>query len=111
MADNEGLRRDNTELQALLATTREELRALQDELEERRATDTPYNHEIPASYRAPTTPTFNFGTAPAPSAMHTIFTSPEAGPSGRRSQSVERGFKRGAVSHLNPNTVNFANRA
>jgi hypothetical protein len=37
VADNENLKHDNTELQNLLTETREDLRALQEEVEEHRA--------------------------------------------------------------------------
>ena len=42
VADNEVLKRDNAELQNLLAQEREELRTMQEELEERRASDAPF---------------------------------------------------------------------
>ena len=107
VADNEALNQDNKELQTLLDTAQDELRGAQEELDERRANDSQYpeQHEdnlfrssSHRSFRSPTTPTFNFGTAPANSVMRSMFTELEAGPSSkRRSISAERGFQRGAV--------------
>lgn len=105
VADNQVLKNDNTELQNMLDATREDLRALQEELEERRASDIDYtgyhndNTVRSTTYRntrSPISPTFNFGTAPIPSAMHSVF---HPGPSTpKRSRSAERGFRRNAVS-------------
>lgn len=105
VADNEGLRHDNAELQDLLSSTREDLRAAQTELDERKASDAQYsedNHDTvrrrsDSSARSPLSPTFNFGTAPAPSVLHNGFQRSKAGPSFRRSHSVERSFRRNAV--------------
>lgn len=106
VADNDGLRHDNAELQELLSSTREDLRAAQTELDERKADDAQYsedNHNTvrrrsDSSTRSPLSATFNFGTAPAPSVLHNVFQRSKAGPSSfRRSHSVERSFRRNAV--------------
>ena len=109
VSENESFKQDNAELQTLLTATREDLRALQEELEERRATEPQYSEEydndvvrphIFQSLASPISPTFNFGTAPAPSALQSAFVLSEAGPSAKkRSISAERGFRRNAVGH------------
>lgn len=45
VADNEDLKRGNTELQSLLQESRDDVRALQQEIEELRATPPPTNRE------------------------------------------------------------------
>lgn len=106
VADNEALKRDNAELQNLLATTREDFHSLQEELEERRASDTPHSrrHRYTQSgssftFREPTTPlspTFNVGTAPTASVLRSKLG--EEKTSQRRSQSTERSARRAFVS-------------
>ncbi|KAI0737703.1 hypothetical protein C8Q80DRAFT_1294198 [Daedaleopsis nitida] len=99
VADNEALKRDNAELQNLLAAEREELHTLQEELEERRASDTPFRrgHRFTHSGNsftyhdtsAPLSPTFQIGTAPTTSVLRSRLQGEQAA-SGRRSFSVER---------------------
>ncbi|KAH8096625.1 hypothetical protein BXZ70DRAFT_945422 [Cristinia sonorae] len=69
VADNEALKRDNAELQNILAETREDMRALQEEIDERRAHEDPisrHNHTssvASSTYHelSPTSPNFRFG--------------------------------------------------
>ena len=107
VADNEGLTHDNAELQELLSSLREDFRAAQTELDERRANDSQFAEDAHdtirrrpySDARSSLSPTFNFGTAPASSILHTAFQRSEAGPSSNmRSHSVERSFRRNAVS-------------
>lgn len=112
VADNEALKRDNAELQNLLAAEREELHSLQEELEERRASDTPFRrghrftHSGTSTYHdtsAPLSPTFQIGTAPTGSALRSRLQSEKAN-ADRRSLSAERSrersFRRPFVSSL-----------
>ncbi|KAJ3551784.1 hypothetical protein NM688_g4510 [Phlebia brevispora] len=112
VADNERLKHDNAELQDLLSSTREDLRALQIEVDERRASDSHFSDDLqetvrPNSYgftTSPLSPTFNFGTAPAPSVLDDVFQSSEARPSSsKRAHSAERTFRRNAEP-LTPET-------
>lgn len=106
MADNEALKRDNAELQNLLGEAREDLRVLQEEVEEQRA-DQSYSRHRPNDsigssifhdQTSPLSPTFHIGTAPATSAIHTTFNRPYATPSSsRRAGSVEREMRRAVV--------------
>lgn len=103
VADNEALKRDNAELQNLLAAEREELHTLQEELEERRASDTPFRrgHRFTHSGNsftfhdtsAPLSPTFHVGTAPSASVLRSRLQSEKAATE-RRSLSVERSRER-----------------
>lgn len=96
VADNEALKRDNAELQNILTETREDLRTLQEELDERRAHEEPVSRHRHTSSTAssiyqelsPTSPTFRFSTGPI--VQRSV--SAKAGPSfdHRRSISVER---------------------
>ncbi|KAI0375969.1 hypothetical protein BV20DRAFT_960058 [Pilatotrama ljubarskyi] len=111
VADNEALKHDNAELQNLLSASREDLRTLQEELEERRASDTPFSgrHRHTQSgnsfsLREPTTPqspTFRVGTAPTSSVLRSRLR--EEGASERRSQSTERSA-RDAFEPMTPET-------
>ncbi|KAI0355320.1 hypothetical protein OH77DRAFT_1424807 [Trametes cingulata] len=102
VADNEALKHDNAELQNLLSVSREDLRTLQEELEERRAQDAPSSsrHRYTlsgnsVSLREPTTPqspTFKVGTAPTTSVLRSRLG--EEGAAERRSQSTERSARR-----------------
>ncbi|KAF7798387.1 hypothetical protein EIP86_009608 [Pleurotus ostreatoroseus] len=115
VADNEGLTHDNAELQELLSSLREDLRAAQTELDERKASDSQFAEDTHdtirrhpySDARSSLSPTFNFGTAPAPSILHTTFQRSEAGPSSnKRSHSVERSFRRNATDATGwPNLV------
>ncbi|TBU46395.1 hypothetical protein BD309DRAFT_954190 [Dichomitus squalens] len=99
VADNEALKRDNAELQNLLGAEREELHSLQEELEERRASDTPFRrgHRFTHSGNSftfhdtfsPLSPTFPIGTAPTASLLRSRLQSENA-TSQRRSLSAER---------------------
>ena len=100
VADNEALKHDNAELQNLLASEREELHSLQEELEERRASDAPVRrgHRVTQSgssfyyhdMSAPLSPTFQIGTAPTGSSVLRSRLQAENAGSERRSVSVER---------------------
>lgn len=102
VADNEALKRDNAELQNLLAAEREELHTLQEELEERRAGDTPFRRGHRFTYSgnsftyhdtsAPLSPTFQVGTAPTASVLRSRLQGERAAE--RRSLSVERSGER-----------------
>lgn len=104
MADNEALKHDYAEVQNILSETREDLRTLQEEVEERRANDSVVSRHrhtvsVTSTGSAPLSPTFNVGTAPTPSALHTVFLN-SGGPSrGRRAASVERSPRRPFVSY------------
>ncbi|KAI0658545.1 hypothetical protein C8Q70DRAFT_1054696 [Cubamyces menziesii] len=97
VADNEALKRDNAELQNLLSASREDLRSLQEELDERRASDTPFSRKHRPTDsghsftlrepRTPLSPTFHVGTAPNTSVLHSKLGEDS---SRRRSQSTER---------------------
>ncbi|KAM5534429.1 hypothetical protein V8D89_011896 [Ganoderma adspersum] len=99
VADNEALKHDNAELQNLLTAEREELHSLQEELEERRASDVPVRrgHRFSQSgssfhyhdTSAPLSPTFQIGTAPTGSALRSRLQAENAGGQ-HRSLSVER---------------------
>ncbi|PIL37486.1 hypothetical protein GSI_01180 [Ganoderma sinense ZZ0214-1] len=98
VADNEALKHDNAELQNLLTAEREELHSLQEELEERRASDAlQRGHRFTQSgssfyyhdTSAPLSPTFHIGTAPTGSALRSRLQAENAGGE-RRSLSVER---------------------
>ncbi len=103
VADNEALKRDNAEYQNLLAAEREELHTLQEELEERRASDTPFRrgHRFTHSgtsntyhdTSAPLSPTFQIGTAPTGSVLRSRLQSEKAAAK-RRSLSAERSRER-----------------
>ncbi|EMD40357.1 hypothetical protein CERSUDRAFT_110951 [Gelatoporia subvermispora B] len=99
VADNEALKRDNAELRNLLAESREELHTLQEEVEERRADDVSFlRHRHKLSDQsfissAPLSPTFHVGTAPSPSALHSVFQKSQSRMN-RRAVSVERGSRR-----------------
>ncbi len=103
VADNEALKRDNAEYQNLLAAEREELHTLQEELEERRASDTPFRrgHRFTHSgtsftyhdASAPLSPTFQIGTAPSGSMLRSRLQSEKAAAE-RRSLSAERNRER-----------------
>lgn len=89
VADNEALKRDAAELQNILAETREDMRVLQEEIDERRAQDpsTSKHHRHTSSLASsayhdlsPTSPTFRFST----------FSSRGAPAIDRRSVSMER---------------------
>ncbi|KAI0638562.1 hypothetical protein C8Q77DRAFT_1049062 [Trametes polyzona] len=98
VADNEALKRDNAELQNLLSASREDLRSVQEELEERRAGDTPFSrrhrHTMSGNsyaFREPTTPlspTFHVGTAPTSSVLRSRLSDEKS--TERRAQSTER---------------------
>ncbi|OSD04469.1 hypothetical protein PYCCODRAFT_1407364 [Trametes coccinea BRFM310] len=102
VADNEALKRDNAELQTLLSASREDLRSAQEELEERRAGDTPFSARHLSTFsggsftlrepKTPLSPTFNVGTAPSASMLHSKLGEEDA--SQRRSQSIERSGRR-----------------
>ncbi|KAH9927068.1 uncharacterized protein BXZ73DRAFT_49175, partial [Epithele typhae] len=115
VADNEVLKRDNAELQNLLAQEREEIHTLQEELEERRAGDTlsARGHRFTqsgASYTfhdtsGPLSPTFHLGTAPSGSILRSRLQR-EMGANNRRSISnerVEKGSREG-YKPLTPET-------
>ncbi|KAI0340880.1 hypothetical protein BDW22DRAFT_1430533 [Trametopsis cervina] len=99
VADNEALKHDNAELQNLLSEAREDLRVLQEEIDERRA-DTSYSRHRASdsigssTFQSPHSPlssTFLTGTAPASSMMHSVFGRQTATPSSsRRALSTER---------------------
>ncbi|KAI1795112.1 hypothetical protein LXA43DRAFT_1178999 [Ganoderma leucocontextum] len=99
VGDNEALKHDNAELQNLLAAEREELHSLQEELEERRASDAPIRrgHRFTQSgssfnyhdTSAPLSPTFQIGTAPTASVLRSRLQADNTGDE-RRSLSVER---------------------
>ncbi|KAI0832804.1 hypothetical protein BC628DRAFT_1348375 [Trametes gibbosa] len=111
VADNEALKHDNAELQSLLSASREDIRELQDELEERRASDTsaPHRHRYTQSggsftFCEPTTPlspTFHIGTAPNSSILRSRLGEEKA--TERRSQSTERSGRR-AFEPMTPET-------
>ncbi|KAH9854959.1 hypothetical protein C2E23DRAFT_867064 [Lenzites betulinus] len=111
VADNEALKRDNAELQNLLSASREDMRELQEELEERRANDPslPRRHRYTQSgssftFREPTTPlspTFHVGTAPTSSVLRSRLGEEKA--TERRSQSTERSGRR-AFEPMTPET-------
>ncbi|RPD66795.1 hypothetical protein L226DRAFT_476686 [Lentinus tigrinus ALCF2SS1-7] len=113
VADNEALKRDNAELQNLLAAEREELHSLQEELEERRASDTPFRrgHRFTHSgtsftyhdTSAPLSPTFQVGTAPTGSALRSRLQSEKAA-ADRRSLSAERSRERTSRRPFEPLT-------
>lgn len=100
VADNEALKHDYAEVQNLLAETREDLRALQEEIDERRANDPTLSRHRHTSNVASVGHTdastslsanFTVGTAPTPSIMHSNFRNARAGPShDRRAASMER---------------------
>lgn len=103
VADNEALKRDSAELQNLLAESREDLRALQEEMEERRASDSSYlrhrstnsgQSELTDNPVSPLSSTFHVGTAPSSSVLHSWH---RQGNLGRRPVSVERSSRRGFV--------------
>ncbi|KDQ64123.1 hypothetical protein JAAARDRAFT_201523 [Jaapia argillacea MUCL 33604] len=88
VADNEALKRDNSELQRLLGQSREDYRSLQDEVEEQRATllsirrgEEPRrsrhrytNSQSSLSHPRPLSPSFSVGTAPSiPSPLSSRF--------------------------------------
>jgi hypothetical protein len=104
--DNESLKRDNTELQGLLSESREELRTLQEELDEHRAegifTSRHRHRDSIGSSVFDDTATlaspFMVGTAPAMSTLSSIFGNQKPGPSvDRRAASTERFPKHGLV--------------
>lgn len=109
VADNESLKRDSTELQHLLDETREELRTLQEEVEEHRASNSPavrHRHQdrLTSSVfddSATLASPFRVGTAPVSSMLSTIFASQQkAGPSSeKRASSSERFGRRAFVRH------------
>ncbi|KAI0920845.1 hypothetical protein AcW1_004995 [Taiwanofungus camphoratus] len=113
VADNEALKRDHAELQNLLTEAREDLRSLQEEVEERRADNSSYlRHRYTSSghssgyhdLSAPLSPTFHVGTAPTPSVLHAVHRNIKAGAiSDRRAVSVERSTRR-AFEPLTPET-------
>ncbi|KAI0722287.1 hypothetical protein C8T65DRAFT_628860 [Cerioporus squamosus] len=113
VADNEALKRDNAELQNLLAAEREELHTLHEELEERRANDTPFRraHRFThsgASFTyhdtsAPLSPTFQVGTAPTSSVLRSRLQSEKA-VADRRSLSAERSRERSSRQPFEPLT-------
>ncbi|OCH94494.1 hypothetical protein OBBRIDRAFT_884689 [Obba rivulosa] len=99
VADNEALKRDNAELRNVLAESREELHTLQEEVQERRADDMSYlRHRHKPSDQsfslrpspAPMSPSFQVGTAPSSSALHSVFQRSKS----RRARSVEREARR-----------------
>lgn len=104
VADNEALKRDNAELQNLLGEAREDLRALQEEVNEQRA-DQSYSmrrskpsldSSIIHDRDMTLSPAFQVGTAPATSVMHYMLDRPYAAPSSsRRAVSIEREMRRG----------------
>ena len=105
VADNEALKRDNAELQNLLVESREDLRALQEEVQERRAGDSSYmrhrytisgQSELTDNPASPLSSTFHVGTAPSGSVLHSWH---RQGNLGRRPASVERSSRRGFVRH------------
>lgn len=102
VADNEALKRDNAELQNLLTESREDLKTLQEEVDERRANDASYSagrHRYTSSIRSnhstisPLSPAFHIGTLPTPSQMQLRTPSRNIGSSSksdhRRAASVE----------------------
>lgn len=106
VADNEALKHENAELQNLLGETREDLRTLEEEVNEHRASGSsaPRHHhhdsigsslfDDAATLASP----FLVGTAPATSTLHSMFTQSKAGPStDRRAASSERFPRRGFV--------------
>lgn len=106
VADNEAYKHDNAELQNLLAETREDLRTLQEELDEHRARHASMSRHRPhdsigsSLFDDATTlaSPFHVGTAPVTSTLHSMFASQRAGPSTeRRAASSERFLKRGFV--------------
>ncbi|RDX53718.1 hypothetical protein OH76DRAFT_1143839 [Lentinus brumalis] len=113
VADNEALKRDNAEYQNLLAAEREELHTLQEELEERRASDTPFRrgHRFTHSgtsntyhdTSAPLSPTFHIGTAPTGSVLRSRLQSEKAAAK-RRSLSAERSRERMSRQPFEPLT-------
>ena len=108
VADNEALKRDNAELQNLLAQEREELHTMQEELEERRASDTPFtrSHRFTHSGASftlhdtsgPLSPTFQIGTAPSGSPLRSRLQNEKRATDGR-SLSAERTSRRPFVCH------------
>ncbi|KAI8982749.1 hypothetical protein BD414DRAFT_490998 [Trametes punicea] len=110
VADNEALKRDNAELQKLLSASREDLRSLQDELEERRASDTPFSSRHRSTQsgnsftfnepKTPLSPTFHVGTAPTSSLLHSRLGERT---SQRRSRSSERSARH-AFEAMTPET-------
>lgn len=107
VADNEALKRDNAELQHLLDETREDIRTLQDEVDEHRAGSGSLGRHRPqdsitssifddgATLASP----FRVGTIPASSMLSSIFVSQQkAGPSSeKRASSSERFGQKGFV--------------
>ncbi|EED81094.1 predicted protein [Postia placenta Mad-698-R] len=112
VADNEALKRDNAELQNMLAETREDVRALQEEVEERRAGDTSFrrhrytNSGQSSNFEAssPLSSSFHVGTVPANSLLHSWQRHGHLGtPFNRRAASAERSTRRG-FEPLTPET-------
>ncbi|KAI0677177.1 hypothetical protein C8Q78DRAFT_1159371 [Trametes maxima] len=111
VADNEAFKRDNAELQNLLSASREDIRLLQEELEERRASDTPFSrrHRYTHSGNSftlhepttPLSPTFNVGTAPTTSVLRSRLGEEKI--TERRSHSTERSGRR-AFEPMTPET-------
>ncbi|KAL6307178.1 hypothetical protein BKA93DRAFT_747895 [Sparassis latifolia] len=103
--DNEALKRDNAELRNLLGESREDLRVLQEEIQERRANDVSfarhrYTHSGQSSASSPLSPVFHVGTAPSPSVLHSLH---PALCGGRRAASTERASRR-VFEPLTPET-------
>lgn len=103
VADNEAFKRDNAELQNILAETREDMRTLQEEVEEHRAGATDggrSGHQQHDSIGSsifgdqPTSPTFQVGTAPALSPLQAGFAFHKPSTSGKRAISAERRIRR-----------------
>ncbi|KAH9948736.1 hypothetical protein B0H21DRAFT_210945 [Amylocystis lapponica] len=106
VADNEALKRDNAELQNLLTESREDMHTLQEEVEERRASDAYRRHRYTnsgqsfRSSHSQLSPVFHVGTAPSTSVLHSAHQG--AQPS-RRAISSERASRR-AFEPLTPET-------
>ncbi|KZT06528.1 uncharacterized protein LAESUDRAFT_181974 [Laetiporus sulphureus 93-53] len=111
VADNEALKRDNAELRNLLAEAREDLRSLQEEVEERRAGDSSYlrhrhtnSGQSSALAPSPLSLSFQVGTAPAGSVLQSSYRRGGlSAMSDRRAISVERPLRR-AFEPLTPET-------
>lgn len=96
MADNEALKHDNAELQNILAEAREDLRALQEEIDEKRAQEGPAMKHRRASSTAssgyyelsPTSPSFRLSAAGG--GLRRSSSSKTAPSLDRRSLSMER---------------------
>ncbi|GJE87434.1 hypothetical protein PsYK624_035170 [Phanerochaete sordida] len=114
VADNESLKRDNSELQHMLDETREELRTLQEEVDEHRAGNSSTarhhdNNSITSSLfddSATLASPFRVGTAPATSMLTSMFANqPQAGPSREKRASSSERFARRVFEPLTPDST------